>query len=124
MLAESRIGAVVFFVQDLERTRSFYADVLGLAVAWADSGAEHEGRYLTATVGDATLVFFPGEDKPGRTPIIVFTVEQDDIGALVDRLAQQHVEIIAPLQHAPDGGMTADFADPDGHVLSLYQAPG
>ena len=119
MLGKSHINAVVFFVRDLERTRRFYGDILGLETSLVDG---HDGAYLVARIAQAVLVFFPGEEKPGRTPIVVFSADHEDIHSLVDRLVEQGVEIVAPVQDAPSGGLTADFADPDGHVLSLYSA--
>lgn len=124
MLGKTRIGAVVFFVKNLDATRRFYRDVLGFETVDAESAEENEGSYLIAHVGDAVLVFFQGDEKPGRTPIVVFQLVDEDIHALVDRLAEQGVEIVAPVQPAPSGGLTADFADPDGHVLSLYLPAG
>lgn len=122
MLGKSRIGAVVFFVRNLESTRRFYGEILGLETDLATGDGEgQEGEYLLAHIGDTVLVFFPGEETPGRTPIVVFSTGDEDIHSMVDRLTAQGVEIIAPVQHAPSGGLTADFADPDGHVLSLYQ---
>lgn len=119
MLKEARIGAVVFMVKDLEASRDFYGNVLGLRTELAESP---EGRMLTAAIGNVVLVFFQGNERPGRTPIVVFQIGDEDINRLVDRLVEQGVEIVAPVQHAPDGGLTADFMDPDGHVLSLYRS--
>lgn len=119
MLKEARIGAVVFLVKDLEASRDFYGNILGLETELAESP---EGRMLTAAIGNAVLVFFQGNEQPGRTPIVVFQIGDEDINRLVDRLVEQGVEIIAPVQHAPDGGLTADFMDPDGHILSLYKS--
>lgn len=120
MLKDTRIGAVVFLVADLERTRHFYGEVLGLECEWMEG---HGARFLTAQLKGSVLVFFQGEERPARTPIVVFAVEPSaDIEAMVEQLATQGVEIIAPVQEAPDGGLTADFADPDGYVLSLHQS--
>jgi len=41
---------------------------------------------------------------------------------VVEALAAQGVEIVVPVSPTPDGGLSADFLDPDGHVLSYYQA--
>ena len=120
MLKGKQLGAIVFFCQDLERTEQFYKDVLGLDVVRMSG---EEGEMLNVEMANCVLVFFAGEDRPGRSPIPVFNVAGDDINALVDKLIAARVEIVAPVQHAPDGGLTADFQDPDGHVLSLYHPP-
>ena len=120
MMNKHHLGAIVFFSRDLKRTEDFYRDVLGLATNRTDSP---EGSMLMAELDNSMLIFFEGEEKPGRTPIPVFDVTGEDINSLVDALIERGVEIVAPVQHAPDGGLTADFLDPDGHVLSFHHAP-
>ena len=78
---------------------------------------------LFAVLGPESLLYLGGEETRGRSPIPVFDVGADDIEQIVATLTSHGVEIIAPLQHAPDGGLTADFLDPDGHVLSVYRQP-
>ena len=120
MFSDPKLGAVVFFVRDLGRTEAFYRDVLGLAVRRMGEPPE---QILLSDLGPMTLVFIPGDEPRGRSPIPVFNVGSDDIARIVDLLTERGVEIVAPLQHAPDGGLTADFLDPDGHMLSVYKAP-
>ena len=118
MLASSAISALVYFVKDLDRTEAFYRDVLGIATEKTES---HEGPFLMAQSGEVTLVFFQGDEAPGRSPVAVFGLE-GGIEDIVDALVAQNVEIVIPVSEAPDGGLTSDFLDPDGHVLSLYQS--
>lgn len=120
LFSEPRLGAVVFFVRDLARSEAFYRDVLGLPVQRMGEPPE---QILLAELGPMSLVFFEGDEPRGRSPIPVFNVGGDDIERIVVQLGERGVEIVAPLQHAPDGGLTADFLDPDGHVLSVYKAP-
>lgn len=120
MLSSSPISALVFFVKDIQRTRAFYRDVLGLST---EEVPGHDGTFLTAQSGSLTLVFIPADEAPGRSPVAVFELE-GGIDALVESLVRQNVEIVVPVSEAPDGGLTADFLDPDGHVLSLYQPVG
>lgn len=115
----STVSALVFFVRDLGRTEAFYRDTLGLAT---ERTTGHDGDYLTARFADSalTLVFLPHDEPPGRSPVVVFGLG-GGIEDAVEALARQNVEIVVPVSEAPDGGLTADFLDPDGHVLSLYQ---
>lgn len=113
----SSVSALVFYVTDLDRTETFYQDVLGLNT---DRAGGHGGQYLTARTGDVTLVFLPGEEPPGRSPVVVFGLD-GGIEDAVEALARHNVEIVVPVSEAPDGGLTADFKDPDGHVLSYHQ---
>lgn len=113
------LAAIVFFVQDLDRTEAFYRDALGLHPERIEGD---DGPMLTAATGSGgpELVFLVAPEPPGRSPVVVFGLAAgiQDAGAA---LVQKGVEIVTPLGPAPDGGLTADFADPDGHVLSYHQ---
>ncbi len=74
-------------------------------------------------VGTITLVFIRSDETPGQSPIVAFGLD-GGIDDVVEDLAKQGVEIVTPVSEAPDGGLTADFSDPDGHVLSVYQPAG
>ena len=119
MLTSSEVSSIVFFVTDLSRTEQFYNKVLGLKTTTMTG---HEGAFMIASSGALTLVFIPSNEIPaGRSPVIVFGLE-GGIEDIVESLTSQKVEIVVPVSEAPDGGLTADFLDPDGHVLSLYQS--
>ncbi len=112
------VSAVVFFVRDVDRTAAFYGDVLGLDMDRVDGP---DGPLLTAaTDGGPSLVFLLADEPPGRSPVVVFGLD-GGIEEAVEALARHNVEIVAPVGPAPDGGRTADFLDPDGHVLSYHQ---
>ncbi len=120
MLKDPRVSALVFYVANPERSAAFYHDVLGLPTSSIDTG---EGQLHTADAGETLLLFFKGDDKPGRTPIVVFGLD-GGIESLVEELVRKGVEIVLPVSDAPGGGLTADFLDPDGHLLSFYQSAG
>jgi glyoxylase I family protein len=108
---------IVFVVKDLRRTHRFYAETLGLAFEVAD----FEGGYLQARLpGDVEFVFLPGDAPRGATPQVVFGLSKGGIDAMVGSLAAAGVEIVTPVSEAP-GGWSAEFKDPEGHMLSLYQ---
>lgn len=109
--------AIVFIVSDLARTHRFYAETLGLPFEVED----FENGYLQARVpGGTELVFLHGEAQTGSTPQVVFGLARGGIDATVSALAAAGVEIVTPVSEAP-GGWSAEFKDPAGHVLSLYQ---
>ena len=118
MFKDTGIGALVFYVADLERTATFYRTVLGLDPRTIPG---HDGPFLMAQTGSTTLVFFRSEDKPGRSPIVVFTLPGGGIDDVAEQLARHGVEFLFPVSQAPDGGLSTDFFDPDRHVLSIYQ---
>ena len=124
MIPNAKIGAIVFYVRDLARSEKFYRDSLGLETyvdpGDANADPDHAGPWLRARAGDVSLIFFPRNEKPGRSPIVVFTLAEGGIDDIVEALAKKGVPIITPVSEAP-GGWTADFTDPEGHVLSIYQ---
>lgn len=120
-MPSASLSALVFFIRDPERTAAYYRDVLGLDVTEMPTD---DGLLLTAETGDGgpSLVFLPADEPAGRSPVVVFSVDEP-IEEAVEALVRHNVEIVSPVSHAPDGGLTADFLDPDGHVLSYYQPP-
>lgn len=109
--------AIVFIVADLARTHRFYSNTLGLGFEVED----FEGGYLQARLpGDVEFVFLPGDATQGATPQVVFGLSKGGIDAMVASLAEAGVELVTPVTEAP-GGWSAEFKDPDGHILSLYQ---
>lgn len=112
------VSALVFYVADIDRTAAFYTDVLGLSVERMGEGDE---VFLSADAGGVGLVFFCDPDaQAGSSPVVVFGVDAG-IEEAVAALVSHGVEIVTPVTHAPDGGLTADFRDPDGYTLSYYQ---
>lgn len=120
MLAQARLETLVFFVSDPARSAAFYGGTLGLAV---ERVSGHDGEFATAQAGPVSLVFLPRPARAGESPIPVFSVD-GGIDDCAERLAAQGVELVTPVEEAPDGGLTFDFLDPDGHVLSLHQPAG
>lgn len=120
MFDHARIGAIVFFVSVLERTVGFYRDTLGLPVVAIDG---HDGPFALAELGETSLVFIQRPARPGDSPVVVFALD-GGIDDTAEALAAQGVEIVVPVSEAPDGGLTFDFLDPDGNVLSAHQPAG
>ena len=75
-----------------------------------------------AQAGPVALVFIERPVRAGESPVVVFSLE-GGIDDCAEALAAKGVEIVVPVSEAPDGGLTLDFLDPDGCVLSLYQRP-
>jgi catechol 2,3-dioxygenase-like lactoylglutathione lyase family enzyme len=123
------------FVTDIERSKRFYRDMLGLEII-ADHGnfvqfvggfALHEGvSLLTATYGaEATLNMrrVEQETEPigfGRNNLVLY-FELDDEGSLDAAFArlQDRVDLIHPLRREPWGGRVFRFRDPDGHIIEV-----
>jgi catechol 2,3-dioxygenase-like lactoylglutathione lyase family enzyme len=120
MINNCKVGAIVFFVSDLARSVIFYRDTLGLPVQVVEG---HDGPFAVGDVGELSLVFIPREARAGESPVVVFSLE-GGIDEHAEALAAKGVEIVVPVSESPDGGLSLDFLDPDGNVLSLHQPEG
>jgi len=120
MIPSPRIGSVFFYVADIDRTETFYRDVIGLSVErMPDDGSGHP--WLNAAIpGNVDLIFFRGDVHPGNSPILVFDLASGGIDGVVAHLAAAGTQIVTPVSHAP-GGWSSEFTDPDGYTFSLYQ---
>src|SRR5207248_9913684 len=97
MINNPKIGAIVFYVKDLSRSEKFYRDMLGLQThvdpGHADADPDHAGPWMRASVGELSLIFFERNEKPGRSPIVVFTLAGGGIDDIVDAPANKGVQI-------------------------------
>ena len=121
MFAKSRLGAVCYYVNDVDRTEAFYRDVLGLAIERMDDDGDGNPWLTATTPNGVELVFIKQESRPGNTPIVVFEIAEGGIDDMVSELAGKGVTIVTPVSHAPSG-WSAEIKDPEGHILSMYQS--
>lgn len=124
MLSESRMVYLFIYVSDLARSREFYKTRLGLRVIEEDADCVKfdTGHVILALnrVADhpAYGISLP-QGKDGSADI-VFLVE--DVWEMRNSLIERGV-VFHPVDWYQPGGI-ADFYDPDGHWLSLYQPSG
>ncbi len=119
MFSKSKIGAICYYVNDIDKTEAFYRDALGLEIQrMEDDGGDW---LLAKTVNEVELLFFKQESRPGNSPIIVFDLPDGGIDDMVAGLSEKGVTIVTPVSHAP-GGWSAEIADPDNHQISMYQS--
>lgn len=121
MFNNSKIGAICYYVSDVDKTEVFYRDVLGLDVQRMEDDGSGNDWLLAKTGNDIELLFFQQESRPGNSPIIVFDLPEGGIDDTVSALAEKGVTIVTPVSHAP-GGWSAEIADPDNHQISMYQS--
>ena len=122
MLKDHESSAIVA-VTDLDRARSFYGDVLGLALAEEDG----EGGVLVYLTGATRLVVYRSDHAgTNRANAVVWGVG-DDLDAIVASLdargaAFEHYSDIGRLEghvHLAGGEKLVWIKDPDGNILHI-----
>ena len=118
------IGHLVLNVADVERSTTFYRDVVGFELA--RMRPDRSGAFLTCGVVHHNLALFkaPAGARPaekGQIGLNHFAFQVDDYKALQDahgRLTRAG----AIIDHIVDHGMTRSvyFLDPDGLMMELY----
>lgn len=118
----------ILVVDDLERARGWYEDVLG-----ASPYREYGGNSAVLRFLDNWLLLVTGggptEDKPGLTmaapgsPAVVdhsFTIRVPDCRAAYHSLRHRGAEFLTP-PHEQGGEIRCFFRDPDGHLFEISQ---
>ena len=118
---------VTIVVKDLERSRQFYVDGLGMTElprpaftfpgSWFQAGVtqvhliqEHVG---TPPAGNP----LPEQFRTSRSQHFAFVV--DDAEATYARAQELGMKIVSPPKSRPDGFVQVFLNDPDGHVVEL-----
>lgn len=120
-----RSVAMMMPVTDVDRSRTFYSESLGLEC----TGTNDEGSAIYALEGGSTLVLLPRPDcTPSESTALSFEV--DDIHAEISDLKDRGVVFedydlpdFSTVDHVCVLGaeMASWFKDPDGNVLCLHQ---
>ena len=114
-----RIYGVRIFVDDYPAARAFYAETLGLDVAW--EMAEHGAIGFAA--GPAQLIVeciaADAEETVLVGRFVGLSLQFDDIQATYRQLLDRGVAFAGPPERQFWGGMLAHFQDPTGNTLTL-----
>ena len=115
-----KYGCTLIAVTDMERSKRFYHDVLGLEVT-LDVGANVT---LTGNIALQTSEtwtdFINGKDVSfgGNTFELYF--EEDDIGGFMEKLnSMPEIELVHPLLEHSWGQRAIRFYDPDRHIIEV-----
>jgi catechol 2,3-dioxygenase-like lactoylglutathione lyase family enzyme len=118
MLADTRVLYVFLYVRDLAVSRAFYADTLGLKVIEEDEGCvKFDAGHVILALNRAADYGIVLPDIKDHSTDVVWLV--DDIRQATANLATRGVDF-KPTDWYQPGGI-ADFYDPDGRWLTLYQ---
>jgi catechol 2,3-dioxygenase-like lactoylglutathione lyase family enzyme len=123
------IGAITLFVDDLERSRSFYEDVLGLKVIYEDEDStvfDFDNTIINLlSVPAARSLIEPGvvagRDAGSRFQLTIWV---DDADAACAELKARGTELLNGPMDRDWGVRTASFTDPDGTIWEIAQQLG
>lgn len=119
MIPKPHRASIVFYVADIARTEAFYNDTLGIALNRMEGA---EPFWLSGQLDQGLeVIFFEMDGVRGNTPALIFDIAEGGIDDIVAALVEKGVTIVTPVSEAP-GGWSADFLDPDGFGLGLYQS--
>jgi len=107
-----KIYAVWVYVKNLDESRKFYEDVVGLKFKFQD------GDWIEFDLGSTSFAILKKDSavKPQKTRIMF---QVDDLGKMEARLLAQNVKLIQ--KRKTIYGALLTFQDPNGHWLELYE---
>ncbi len=112
------VDFVLLSVSDMEKSRAFYRDTLGLKPA-----AEWPPYWYEFEAGDATIALGtppPNAPQPPYNGGMSLALAVADVKATVDELRAKGVPILQDTEDTPVCHM-ALISDPDGNLLWLHQ---
>lgn len=120
-----QIKETSLYIKDLEITRQFYQDKLGLKVI-----SRVENRHIFFRAGSSVLLCFLPEStrKEGGLPAhyangsihLAFEIAVEDYLSCKDKIVKTGIKIIQEQQWRK-GLKSFYFRDPDGHLLEIIQ---
>jgi catechol 2,3-dioxygenase-like lactoylglutathione lyase family enzyme len=121
---QKSVSFITLFAEDLQRSRSFYADVFGLPLIFEDENSavfrlDNTGINLLRIPAARELVSPGTVASPDSGARSVFTIEVDDVDEVCAELAKHGVELLNGPLDRPWGIRTASFTDPGGHIWEV-----
>ena len=122
-----KIGHIVFYVSDIEKTTKFWTEVMGFQV----SDRNEHGMVFFRYAGDHhTIALAPAKEKTavakdGQVAFHHCALEVGSVSELFqirDFLRAKGVTIIYEGRRGPGGNPGVEFLDPDGFKVELYAA--
>ncbi len=117
-----RVSGLGIRVSDLERSKQFYTEVLGLKVGARVPAQGEAHEYLLGLTGnireDTIIVIRKGEVKPGASDFGSITFVVPNGRKMAERVVAAGYKNARPIV---DG--TNFVRDPDGYMIELYQRP-
>lgn len=122
------IGAITLFVENPERSKTFYQDVFGLPVHFEDQNSvvfKFDNLLINLLKMQAahdliTPAVVAGREAGSR---FQFTIWVDNTDAVCLELGKRGVQLLNGPVNREWGPRTASFTDPDGHIWEIAGEP-
>jgi catechol 2,3-dioxygenase len=119
----NKVAHVVLAVTDVERSKAFYRDVLGMELV---SDRPNQGPSAFLSFGtqhhDIALFQSPVGAERGALGLVHIALQVDggktELKEMVERLQVSGVEMTSPVTHGITNSVY--FSDPDGNTLEIY----
>ncbi len=120
------VGAITLFVEDPQRSKSFYEDVFGLSAIYEDEDAaafsfENTIVNLLALPAARELIDPGAVASREAGSRFQLTIWVDDADAVCAELRTRGVELLNGPMNREWGMRTASFTDPDGHIWEVAE---
>jgi catechol 2,3-dioxygenase-like lactoylglutathione lyase family enzyme len=120
------VGAITLFVEDPQRSKSFYERVFDLPVLFEDEASavfRFDNMIVNLLrVSAAHDLIDPGTvASPESGSRFQLTIGVDDADAVCAELASRGVKLLNGPVNREWGMRTASFTDPDGHIWEVAQ---
>jgi lactoylglutathione lyase len=120
------VGAITLFVDDPQRSKSFYENVFDLSPVFEDESSvafKFENMFVNllkmpAARGLIDPAPVAGQDAGSRFQLTIWV---DDADAVSAELASRGVALLNGPMNREWGMRTASFTDPDGHIWEVAQ---
>ena len=111
-----RLNVVYLYVSDMQRSLSFYRDLLGIPL----EGDEH---WQEAPLGSMRFALHLAHEGVGdlSSGTVHIDFEVADLEAATERLRAAGVDVAEMMRD--DWGAAAEVSDPDGYRLYLFEPP-
>lgn len=119
ILALNHVGLNVL---DLERSRRFYAEVLGLDEL-PRPNFDFPGAWFRLGIGQELHLIGKRASGDGRFKESHFSLQVGNAARAAARLARSGIAFDGP-RARPDGAQQINLRDPDGHALELIELAG
>ena len=128
-----RLDHVALLVKDVERSKLFYAQLLGMEEHPRPSNFNFPGAWLRKGSAEIHLI---GEDEPGRVDLVHpggnnpqelssghvthFAFEVNDLEETRQYLQSRGIPIVGGPRPRGDGVMQLYIRDPDGYIIEFF----